>query len=80
MNGTYDVPTQLASLDLLKSEEMEGSTARKKFQQKWISGCYERNVLVGTKVTEKKKLETCMYQLFQVQTIDCLDINIVKYV
>ena len=28
INVTYDVPTQLASLDLLKSEEMEGSTEK----------------------------------------------------
>ena len=29
INVTYDVPTQLASLDLLKSEEMEGNTVEK---------------------------------------------------
>lgn len=63
--STYDVPTQLASLDLLKSEEMEGSTVGEKINKRRISGCYERNVLVGTKVTEKIKLETCIYQLFK---------------
>jgi hypothetical protein len=31
---TYAVPTQLASLDLLKSEEMEGSTEREKVSQR----------------------------------------------
>ena len=50
---TYAVPTQLASLDLLKSEEMEGSTEREG-QPKRVLGHYWRDVLVGTKVTEMK--------------------------
>ena len=57
INATYDVPTQLASLDLLKSEEMEGSTEKKSSaKEKVIQAVMRGNVLVGTKVTEKKNV------------------------
>ena len=45
----YDVPTQLASLDLLKSEEIVGNTARQKIQTtENIKNVMRGNVLVGT--------------------------------
>ena len=53
MNATYDVPTQLASLDLLKSEEMEDNTNGGNFNKR-VLGYDEKDVLVGTKVTETK--------------------------
>ena len=43
----YDVPTQLALLDSLKSEEIVGNTARQKSNNGEYQECHE-NVLVGS--------------------------------
>ena len=52
---TYDVPTQLASLDLLKSEEMEGSTVRGRFnERKYFQVILKRTYLLELKSLKKK--------------------------
>ena len=49
----YDVPTQLALLDSLKSEEIVGNTARQKLNNGEYQECHE-NVLVGMELESLK--------------------------
>ena len=62
INVTYDVPTQLASLDLLKSEEMEGSTEKTNSAKEKVRMLWEETYLLELKSLKKKMLETCIYQ------------------
>ena len=61
---THDVPSQLASLDLLNSEEMDGNTYHDKFRSQ-ETRTRELDALVGTKVSVKK-----VYQLKEVSKDD----------
>ena len=56
MNRTHDVPSQLASLDLLNSEEIDGSTKPRRnnfIKPRENQVLRKLDTLVGTKVSVK---------------------------